>query len=369
MFGHELPARIYFVLAGIGLITAWWFNAIATLEGQNYLQAWFGSAVDWVLSLDLLIVILALVVFMLYEAKKLGMKRVWLYFLASGITAMAFTFPLFMAFRELRKQKIAMAFGKLETFEVDNHRVDVWVPEKVVSYTPILMMHDGKNVFDPRTASDNTTWGVLDALRGNKIKADPQPLIIAVHGLGPETRMLELAPKEIVEEHPDIFDNLPLEYKPVHNTSMNGEYNTLLAEKILPMVLEKYGIEHQLERTAIAGSSMGGLASIYLISKYPHLFGAALAFSTHWIIGHEYMAQELSKLVPVAGRHKIYTDSGTEGLDLFYQPCHNKAIKGFEARGYVRDRDLTHAVFPGTGHDEGAWASRVHIPINWWLRG
>jgi predicted esterase len=262
-----------------------------------------------------------------------------------------------------------MAFGKLETFEVDSHRVDVWVPEKLVSYTPILMMHDGKNVFDPRTASDNTTWGVLDALRDNKVKADPQPLIVAVHGLGPETRMLELAPKEIVEAHPDIFDNLPVEYKPLHNTSMNGEYNTLLAEKVLPMVLEKYGIEHQLERTAIAGSSMGGLASIYLMSKYPHLFGAALAFSTHWIIGHEYMAQELSKLVPVAGRHKIYTDSGTEGLDLFYQPFHNKAIKGFEARGYVRDRDLSYGVFPGTGHDEGAWASRVHIPINWWLRG
>ena len=83
MFGHELRARIYFVLAGIGLFTAWWFNAIASLEGQDYIKAWFGSAVDWVLSLDLLIVILALVVFMLYEAKKLGMKRVWLYFLAS----------------------------------------------------------------------------------------------------------------------------------------------------------------------------------------------------------------------------------------------------------------------------------------------
>jgi predicted alpha/beta superfamily hydrolase len=369
MFGHELRARIYFVLAGIGLVTAWWFNAIASLEGQDYIKAWFGSAVDWVLSLDLLIVILALVVFMLYEAKKLRMKRVWLYFLASGITAMAFTFPLFMAFRELRKQKIAMAFGKLETFTVENHRVDVWVPEKVVSYTPILMMHDGKNVFDPRTASTNTPWRILDALRDKRIKADPQPLIVAVHGLGPGTRMLELAPKEIVEAHPDIFDNLPLEYKPIHKTSMNGEYNVLLAEKILPMVLEKYGIEHQMERTAIAGGSMGGLASLYLMSKYPHLFGAALCFSTHWIIGHEYMSQELPKYLPNPGKHKIYTDSGTEGLDLFYPPFHNKAIKGFEARGYVRDKDLMYGIFPGTAHEESDWAARLHQPINWWLLG
>jgi predicted alpha/beta superfamily hydrolase len=369
MFGHELRARIYFVLAGIGLVTAWWFNAIASLEGQDYIKAWFGSAVDWVLSLDLLIVILALVVFMLYEAKKLGMKRVWLYFLASGITAMAFTFPLFMAFRELRKQKIAMAFGKLETFVVDGHKVDVWVPEKVVSYTPILMMHDGKNVFDPRTASSNTPWRILEAIQEKRIKADPQPLIVAVHGLGPGTRMLELAPKEIVESHPDIFDNLPLEYKPIHKTSMNGEYNVLLAEKILPMVLEKYGIEHQLERTAIAGGSMGGLASLYLMSKYPHLFGAALCFSTHWIIGHEYMSHELPKFLPEPGKHKIYTDSGTQGLDLFYPPYHKNAIKGFEAKGYVRDKDLMYGIFPGTAHEESDWADRLHQPINWWLRG
>jgi predicted alpha/beta superfamily hydrolase len=229
------------------------------------------------------------------------------------------------------------------------------------------MMHDGKNVFDPRIASSNTPWRILDAIQDKRIKADPQPLIVAVHGLGPETRMLELAPKEIVEAHPDIFDNLPLEYKPIQRTSMNGEYNVLLAEKILPMVLGKYGIEHSLERTAIAGASMGGLASLYLMSKYPNLFGAALCFSTHWIIGHEYMAQELSKLVPEAGKHKIYTDSGTQGLDLFYQPFHNKAIKGFEAKGYVRDRDLMYGVFPGTAHEERDWADRVHQPINWWL--
>jgi hypothetical protein len=83
MFGHELRARIYFVLSGIGLITAWYFNAIASLSGQDYLKAWFGSAVDWVLSLDLLIVILALVVFMLHEAKKYSHTRFMPSFFAS----------------------------------------------------------------------------------------------------------------------------------------------------------------------------------------------------------------------------------------------------------------------------------------------
>jgi hypothetical protein len=33
------------------------------------------------------------------------MKRVWLYILLSGFTAMAFTFPLFMAMRERQLEK------------------------------------------------------------------------------------------------------------------------------------------------------------------------------------------------------------------------------------------------------------------------
>jgi hypothetical protein len=98
-------ANYFFILSAIGLITAWWFNAIAVMNAQDYLAAWFGTEVDWVLSLDLTIVAIAGVTFMILEAKKLGMKRVWLYILLSGFTAMAFTFPLFLAMRELKLAK------------------------------------------------------------------------------------------------------------------------------------------------------------------------------------------------------------------------------------------------------------------------
>ncbi|CAB4636554.1 unannotated protein [freshwater metagenome] len=369
MFGHQLRARIYFALSGIGLITAWVLNGIASFEGANYLTAWFGSVLDWVLSVDLFIVAAATIVFMLHEAKKLGMKRVWLYFLLSGATALAFTFPLFMGFRELKKQKIALAGGKIDNFVVDDHKVEVWVPGKVLAYTPVLMIHDGKDIFNPKTASGGNTWGILDALREGRIKGDLEPVIIAVHGLSKPTRMLELTPQEIAERHPDIWDNLPAPYRPPTSTPMNAKYNQLLAEKILPMVLEKYSVDPAPERTAIAGASMGGLASFYLLAKYPGIFGAALGFSTHWILGHTYMAQELTALMPSAGKHKIYTDAGTQDWDMFYQRFHNLAVAALQAKGYIRDRDLMFGVYPGTGHDETAWAARVHLPINWWLKG
>lgn len=99
---HKALFWMYLVIAACGLITAWVFNGFAAVNQEDYISAWFGSAVDWVLSADLTIVAVAVVIFMITEARRLGMKRVWLYILLSGVTAMAFTFPLFLAMRERR---------------------------------------------------------------------------------------------------------------------------------------------------------------------------------------------------------------------------------------------------------------------------
>lgn len=106
---HKSLFWVYLILSIIGLVTAWIFNGIAVMNQEDYMGAWFGSAADWVLSADLTIVAIAVVVFMISESRRLKMKRVWLYILLSGFTAMAFTFPLFMAMRERQLAKISTA--------------------------------------------------------------------------------------------------------------------------------------------------------------------------------------------------------------------------------------------------------------------
>lgn len=100
---HKARFVFYLLVSIAGLVTAWVFNGTAVAGGQgfsDYMEAWFTTPLDWVLSLDLLIVPIAGSAFMIMEARKLGMKRVWLYIVASGVTAFAFTFPLFLAMRE-----------------------------------------------------------------------------------------------------------------------------------------------------------------------------------------------------------------------------------------------------------------------------
>jgi hypothetical protein len=48
-------------------------------------------------------------VFIIVESRRLRMRFGWLYVVAAGLTAFAFTFPLFLAMRERRLTRIARA--------------------------------------------------------------------------------------------------------------------------------------------------------------------------------------------------------------------------------------------------------------------
>jgi len=102
LFRHWNATAITFaVLAIVGLVGTWFFNVLAIVQLRDFLGDWFGSgpAVNS-LGVDLLVVAVAGSILIIIEARRLGMKRAWLYIVLSGITAFAFTFPLFLAMRE-----------------------------------------------------------------------------------------------------------------------------------------------------------------------------------------------------------------------------------------------------------------------------
>jgi hypothetical protein len=94
-------AVVYLALSLVGLIGTFAFNALAVAQLRDFLGDWAnsGPAVSS-LTVDLAIAAIAGSVLIIVEAKRVGMKRGWLYVLLSGITAFAFTFPLFLAMRE-----------------------------------------------------------------------------------------------------------------------------------------------------------------------------------------------------------------------------------------------------------------------------
>ncbi len=94
-------AVIYLALAVFGLVGTWTFNAIAIVQMSDFVGDLLtsGPAVSSI-TVDLLVVAVAGAIFIIVEARRIGMKRGWLYVVVSGVTAFAFAFPLFLAMRQ-----------------------------------------------------------------------------------------------------------------------------------------------------------------------------------------------------------------------------------------------------------------------------
>ena len=369
---HRTNARYFFALSIIGLVTAWYFNFFAVLGREDYLADGFTSNVDWVYSLDLLIGGVAGMSFIVIEGRRLKMRFLWAYILLAFGTAFAFVFPLFLAMRSRHLQKIELAGGKLKTYTFENHPVIVWVPGDVGPETPVLVMHDGHNLFDPATSTFGATWGLLDALRdrkpgGARIRGDRKPLIIGVtyvDGDGTK-RGLEYGPEDIWRARPHLAKQIPSEW----NTKgpLGNSYHKLIAETILPTIAAEFGVELARERTAMGGSSMGALTSLYGLIKYPEVYGTALAYSTHWPLGGNEVIDEYVARLPEPGTHRVWSDGGTIELDALYAPYQAYFKERMTAKGYREGVDYIEASYPNTGHSELWWAGRVEHPINWWL--
>ena len=93
----------FLVLAVVGLVGTWTFNALAIVQMRDFIGDLVssGPAVSSI-TVDLLVVAVAGSIFIIVEARRLGMRFAWLYIVLSGVTAFAFTFPLFLAMRQRR---------------------------------------------------------------------------------------------------------------------------------------------------------------------------------------------------------------------------------------------------------------------------
>ncbi|MDQ5974217.1 MAG: hypothetical protein QG661_1426 [Actinomycetota bacterium] len=92
---------VYLVLAAVGLVGTAYFNVRGVLEPSgSFLGAWFANPATTSLSIDLLVTASAASVFIIIEGRRLRMRWYWLYVVGSFVTAVAFTFPLFLAMRE-----------------------------------------------------------------------------------------------------------------------------------------------------------------------------------------------------------------------------------------------------------------------------
>ena len=97
------PARTYFALAAVGLVTVGYLIVRSWVDpvGIPFFEALFANWTSTILVIDTLIAIAAAIVWVIVEARRLSMRwALWLLLMAT--TPIAFSLPLFLAFRERR---------------------------------------------------------------------------------------------------------------------------------------------------------------------------------------------------------------------------------------------------------------------------
>jgi hypothetical protein len=105
---------IYAALAAAGLVATWYFNLKFMAESGGafdavaFVRAGYANSAAASLSNDVLVGCLTFLVWSFLEARRLAMKRWWIYPLLTFGIAFAFAFPLFLCLRERRLQNAAV---------------------------------------------------------------------------------------------------------------------------------------------------------------------------------------------------------------------------------------------------------------------
>ena len=244
-----------------------------------------------------------------------------------------------------------------EILGLDRH-VEIWLPpgydQDPERRYPVLYMSDGQNLFDPRIANTGVDWGVDEAVM-RLVERGVIPPIIVVGAWSTDARGRE--------------------YSPWHGAP---DYARFLIEELMPRVEREFRALTGPEKTAVMGSSMGGLLSFYLVTHHPDVFGSCGCESTHFALSESIAGRYLRGVetsanpdtVPFVVRDieagleppasaRYFFAYGTRGLDADYGPPHEVVREWLLAQGRIEGTDFVIREYEGADHNESSWRARI----------
>lgn len=239
--------------------------------------------------------------------------------------------------------------GHVESFTyapfLAGRRCWVYLPpgyfESTKSY-PVLYMHDGQNLFDQNTSFAGE-WKVdetCEMLIGN---GEIEPIIV----VGIENnaaRCTEYTPWPAI---------------PAGNPCAGGGANTYLQairDVLIPEVNNRYRTRTGPANTYMAGSSLGGLVTVYAGYAYGNVWGRIAGVSPSYWWANQAMLNYAAANPPPATLTHFYQDMGTSESGI----SNLRAMRDIAiGQGFVLGDDLLSIEASGHSHNEFYWALRL----------
>ena len=206
---------------------------------------------------------------------------------------------------------------------------------------PVLYMFDGQNVFFDEDASFGTSWRMYDYLN-----AGQPDVIVAAVSCSQTGRMAEYSP--FSHENGDAG----------HVNARGRSTMEWLLGEFKPSIDAQYRTLPDRDNTLIAGSSMGGLMSLYAALDYNGAFSRAACLSPSlWV--HPRKSLRMIERARIAPDTCIYFDYGTQ--EMGNHPKNTEVLCAACSALLHKGVDLTFRLVPGGTHSEESWAQRVPV--------
>lgn len=227
-----------------------------------------------------------------------------------------------------------------------NRRIWVYLPPTYAisgKKYPVLYMHDGQNLFDA-FYSFSGEWGIDEALNQLYQEKGQEIIVIGVDNGGGE-RINEYTPWQ----------------NALYGGGKGDAYVDFLAQTLKPYIDHHYRTLKGKNHTGVAGSSMGGLISLYAALKYPEVFGRAGVFSpAFWVSPELYDFAAKTKLKKEL---KIYLIAGAkEGEQMVPDMARMRDL--LQQKG-VKPVQLKYQVNEDGEHREWYWQREFPGVLQW----
>lgn len=209
---------------------------------------------------------------------------------------------------------------------------------------PVLYMFDGHNVFFDQDATYGKSWGMGEYLD----ETGTELMVVAVdcnHRL-PHGRISEYSPFTFSDP---MFGRV---------IGRGRKFMDWITGTLKPLIDEKYPTLPDREHTFIAGSSMGGLMSLYAVSAYGAVFSRAAALSPSVSLVEDQMLP-LLKNSDYAPGTVVYMDYGTRemGNQTGILRCFMDTADTLMEKGVW----VTSRLVPNGDHCEACWEEQIPI--------
>ncbi len=209
---------------------------------------------------------------------------------------------------------------------------------------PVIYMQDAQNLFDPYSPFGN--WAIDEKLAVMAERGQADVIVIAI-------------------DHAE--ENRIKEFMPFKETRFGlGEgkrYLQFITETLKPYVDRKYRTLSDRSNTAIGGSSMGGLISVYAGFIHPEIFGRLMIFSPSLWVKSNIHFDIIRHLHPHETKVYLYA-GGSESANMV--PNLRRLKNAIEKQGGDQNSiNFKLTIDPNGRHDEKRWGHEFPRAVEW----